>query len=174
MTKRERAKLRAAVLAMIRQVYDENEGRAYPTQVVDRMYQDHGDLIAQSADRLIRAQMLSMINAAFKQGDKAERAEMQVDLFGNREPSLTIPKSIALPSPDGGREMLWVATTKATVAEIDQYIAFLAYGIEADQKKREQLLVFRDRVMELADTDDMDTPIRDMLEGLRARQARAI
>lgn len=174
MTKKERARLRAKIFEMIRTIYGENAGRATPSQVMDRLFYEYPELIDQYGDQLVRSGLSSMINSAFKRADKNEREEMQLNLFGNREPALIIPKSIALPSNDGSREMTWVATTNATVAELDRYISFLAYGIDADQKKHDQLQVFRDRIMELADTDDMDTPIREMLEGLRAKQARAI
>lgn len=170
MTKRERAKLRAALLGVIERTYAENGGRATPSQIIDAMYRGHPALIDEAAARLVRASLQAMVNKAFKSADKANRAEMQIDLFGNREPGLMIPKSIAIPLPGGCREMQWIATASATVAEIDQYIELLDKGIEADSRKREQLTIFRERIMELADTDDLDTPIVDMLESLRARK----
>ncbi|PJN94849.1 hypothetical protein CNY89_12035 [Amaricoccus sp. HAR-UPW-R2A-40] len=170
MTKRERAKLRAALMGAIQRTYAENGGRATPSQIIEVMFREHPTLIDEAADRLVRASLLSMVNRAFKSADKADRDEMQIDLFGNREPGLVIPKSIAIPSSGGCREMQWIATASATVAEIDQYIEVLDKGIEADSRKREQLTIFRERIMELSDTDDLDTPIVDMLESLRARK----
>lgn len=173
MTKHERAKLATIVSRIVAHQLMSGQ-RVTTSQIVAEVRNIAPDLVDEVKDRLIDAALSSMANQQLKRASKNEREEMEVTLFGNREPGLSIPKSIALPSPEGAREMIWVATTNATVAELDQYLGFLSKGIKADQRKYQQVRTFRDRVMEVADTDDPDVPIREMLEGLRARQARAV
>ena len=173
MTKQERAKLATIVNQIIADLLHRGH-RITTSQIVSEVHRVAPDLVEHVADQLINAALSSMANQQLKRASRNERDEMHISLFGNREPGLTIPKSIALPSPKGAREMVWVATTSATISELDQYLDFLAKGIKADQRKYQQVRTFRDNVVEMADTDDPDTPIRDMLEGLRASRARAV
>lgn len=168
MTKQERAKLSYIVSQVIAEHLIRGE-RITTAQIVAEVRFRAPHLVEEVMDQLINAALAGMANQHLKRASKEERQDMQVNLFANQALGLSIPKSIALPSPDGAREMIWVSTTNATIAELDQYLDFLANGIKADQRKYQQVRTFRDHVMEVADTDDQDTPIRDMLVGLRAK-----
>lgn len=168
MTKQERAKLSYIVSQVIAEHLLRGE-RITTGQIVAEVRKRVPHLVEEVMDQLINAALAGMVNQHLKRASKEEREDMRVNLFGNQALGLSIPKSIALPSPGGAREMIWVSTTNATISELDQYLGFLASGIKADQRRYQQIKTFRDHVMDLADTDDQDTPIRDMLVGLRAK-----
>lgn len=174
MTRQEQAKLATVVRDAINRSYDLHEGRSTTSHIVEMLLMEHPVLIGEYAESLAKAGLTAMVNGQIKTANKSESEQMQANLFGNREPGLLIPKSIAVPSPDGSREVVWVQTTKATLGEIDQYIKHLNASIRADQAKRSQLEVFRDRVAELTGGDDLDTPISELLSGIRAHSARAV
>lgn len=174
MTKQERAKLRTVVAATVRNMQQEGNGRAVTSAIVAELWHIHADTIEAYRDRLISAALAAEVNSCLKRGNKAENEEIQFNLFGNSAPGLTVPKSIAVPSPDGTRELVWVQIQRSTLSEIDSYIDMLAQGISADQSRLKKITVFREQVAELTGGDDMDTPISELLEGLRAKTARAV
>ena len=170
MTKKERLKLRAAMSGIIAEHVLTGE-RLTTGQVFEMTVVRFPDLIDEAKERLLRKSLVDMARSLLKEAGKQDQEEMQVNLFGNSLPELKIPKCIALPPEPGSREMIWTSIMKATLAEIEQYTKFLSDGAHADLAKARKLEAFHTYVMSVSPSDDVDTPIEELLQGLKGREA---
>ncbi|MBM1817160.1 hypothetical protein [Pseudosulfitobacter pseudonitzschiae] len=171
MTKKERAKLRREMSKLIAAYLQDGE-RVTTAQICEITIDRFPDLIAEAREQLLKTALTNMARTLLKEASKAERDEMEVNLFGNIMSSVTIPRCIALPQPDS-REMVWTSVLKASLAEIDIYIKYLNSGAIADMAKASKLKTFRDLVADMSLDDDLDMPIEALLQGLREQESRA-
>lgn len=169
MTKQERAKLQAEVSRLIAGYLTAGD-RVTTPQLRDEVFEMFPELIDQEAKRLASQSVSNMIRKILKTASRQESNDLQVSLFGNSEIAVEVPKCIAVPSGDGAREMTWTSIADASLTEIDAYVQFLRKGAKADFHKAKLLDVFRDKVVDLAGDDDLDAPIRDLLQGFRAEK----
>lgn len=168
MTKRERARLRGEMSKIIAANVAEGN-RLTTSQVCEMMIESFPHLVDDAAERLIRQSLQNMARELFKEAGRSDGEDIQVSLFGNEVQDLRIQKCIAIPAKDGSKEMVWVSTLKATRAEIKAYVRYLRGSAEADMEKAKKLAHFEDMIGQIAISDDLDTPIEELLQGLQAR-----
>lgn len=173
MTKHERAKLRSEMRRIMEAVRSSG-GRFTVAQVYERMVDEIPDMMEEAKETLFRLAMNGLIRKLFKEMMRADDEigeVIQLSLFGNSAPRLEVPRYIALVDPEGGGEMIWVPTLSATLNEVTAHIRYLQTSIKADSAKMKKLTVFRDHVVNIAASDDLDTPINELLCGLQEARA---
>lgn len=171
MTKLERAKLRSALKGLLNEMLQAG-GRTTTTAVYEEAVERFPDLIHLEAERLARSAIITVVRGLLKETMKQEdQPEIRVGLFSDLQDNLTVPKCVAMPSPDGSREMVWVPTLKATLAELKAYVAYLKAGAAADMEKADRVVEFKDFVEDMIHDADPDVPIEDLL---RQAQAKAV
>lgn len=169
MTRHERAKLRAHMSRFIASHLSSGE-RLTTGQVRDHMFQSFPEAVDEAGRQLISASLSNMARDLMKKASKREEADLQVSLFGNSGVIIEVPKCIAVPSPDDAREMVWTSIADASLAEVDAYVQYLRKGAKADYQKAKMLDTFRTKVVDLAGDDNMDVPIKELLQGFRAER----
>ena len=173
MTKHERAKLLSAMRGLITSMLASGE-RVTTSDIYSRAVIEMPEQIEDAKERLFRQSMTNIARGILKEAmkDKEDGSEMmQVSLFGNIDRGLQVPRCIALPSPDGGREMIWTRTLDATVSELNLHIDYLRNSAAADVAKAKKLSSFLTQVTNLVGADDLDTPISILMQGLSEKTA---
>ena len=173
MTRKERAKLRTEMSRLIAGFMSRGE-RVTTGQIRDIMIGDYPDTVEEAGRQLVSTALQNMARELMKKASKREEDDIQVNLFGSSDVVPQVPKCIAVPSHSDARELTWTSIADATLAEVDAYVEYLRKGAKADFQKAKILSIFRGRVVDLAGEDDLDTPIRELLEEFRARTAKAV
>lgn len=171
MTRRERAKLRAEMSRLIAELLAKGE-RVTTGQIRDTMMEHHPEAVEEAGRQLVSNALQNMARELMKKASKREEEDIQVSLFGASGVMAMVPKCIAVPTD--ARELTWTSIADASLSEIDTYIEYLHKGAKADFQKAKLLSIFRNRVVDLAGEDDLDVPIRSLLEEFRAKNAKAV
>ena len=117
--------------------------------VVDAVIEANGPLFDELGRQLAREKLFDLTRRVMKSATEMTEADAQLDL-GLDIAGFEIPGMIAVPvdmeHPLNG-DCEWVPTTEATVADLDANLRMLDLQITADQHKRRNIALLRQRVV---------------------------
>lgn len=117
--------------------------------VVDAVIEANGPLFDELGRQLAREKLFDLTRRVMKSATEMTEADAQLEL-GLDIASFEMPGMIAVPvdleHPLNG-DCEWVPTTEATVADLDANLRMLDLQITADQHKRRNIALLRQRVV---------------------------
>ena len=145
-----RSELMDAIRRAVRQFRD--AGRRFMNKdIVDAVIDTNGPLFAELGQSLAREKLFDLARRVMKSAAEMTEADAQLDL-GLDVAGFEMPGMIAVPvdpaNPLNG-DCEWVPVTEATVADLDANLLMLDLQIKADQSKRRNVLLLRQRVVAL-------------------------
>lgn len=145
-----RSELMEAIRCAVRQFRD--AGRRFMNKdIVDAVIDTNGPLFAELGQLLAREKLFDLARRVMKSAAEMTEADAQLDL-GLDVAGFEMPGMIAVPvdpaNPLNG-DCEWVPVTEATVADLDANLLMLDLQIKADQSKRRNVLLLRQRVVAL-------------------------
>ena len=119
--------------------------------IVDTVIEANGSLFDELGSQLAREKLFDLTRRVMKSATEMTEAAAQLDL-GLDVAGFEMPGMIAVPvdleHPFNG-DCEWVPTTEATVADLDANLRMLDLQITADQRKRRNISLLRQRVVAL-------------------------
>lgn len=132
------------------------EGRRFLNKdIVDAVIETNAQLFEEMGHQLAREKMFDLTRRVMKAAAEISEAEAQLDLDLDIA-GFEMPGMIAVPvdaaNPLNG-ECEWVPVTEATVLDLDANLSMLDLQIEADQRKRRNIALLRQRVVAVIGED---------------------
>lgn len=154
MQSNKRSQLTDAIRCAVRQFRDAGQ-RFMNKSIVDAVIEGNGPLFAEVGHALAREKLFDLTRRIMKSSAEMTEDEAQLEL-GLDPASFEMPGMIAVPvdpanSLNGDCE--WVPVTEATVADLDANLIMLEFQIKADQSKRRNVLLLRQRLVSLVGED---------------------
>jgi len=119
--------------------------------IVDAVIETNGSLFDELGSQLAREKLFDLTRRVMKSAAEVTEADAQLEL-GLDIAGFEMPGMIAVPidlhHPLNG-DCEWVPTTEATVADLDANLRMLDLQITADQHKRRNIALLRQRVVSI-------------------------
>jgi len=142
-----RSELTVAIRRAVGQ-FREKGRRFLNKDVVDAVIEANGPLFDELGRQLAREKLFDLIRRVMKSATEMTEADAQLELgldIGGFEMPGMIAVPVVLEHPLSG-DCEWVPTTEATVADLDANLRMLDVQITADQRKRRNISLLRQRV----------------------------
>jgi hypothetical protein len=123
--------------------------RFWNKDIVDAVIERNAPLLGELGQQLAREKVFDLTRRVMKTAVEMSEEEAQLEL-GLKHDGFEMPGMIAVPvdaeKPLNG-ECEWVPVTDATVADLDANLRMLDLQIAADQRKRRNIFLLRQRVV---------------------------